>query len=95
MKKQITKISIHQTSKVIAIAYVGLAVLVALVMFVTISLFGDAEEKEYALRISILYLICMPFLAYILVALFAAIYNKVAQRFGGIEFFLKEVEETW
>ncbi|UCH10177.1 MAG: hypothetical protein JSU61_13415 [Fidelibacterota bacterium] len=90
MKKQILKISVHQTSKVIAITYVGLAVVFAVVMFIVISLFGDRGEREHALLIAVLYLVFMPFLAYLLVALFCAIYNAVAERFGGAEFYLED-----
>ncbi|UCH62394.1 MAG: hypothetical protein JSU77_11400 [Fidelibacterota bacterium] len=93
MKKQITKISIHQTSKVIALTYIGLAVLFAIIMFIAIGLFGDRGEREYAPLIAGLYLIFMPVVMYLVVALFAVIYNYVAQRFGGIEFVLKEFEE--
>jgi hypothetical protein len=92
MKKQILKISVHQSSKVIAITYIGLAVVVALLILVTVSLLGDPGEREHALLIAVLYLVFMPFLAYILVALFCAIYNAVAERFGGIEFYLEDAE---
>lgn len=93
MKKQITKISIHQTAKVIALTYIGLAVIFAIIVFLAIGLFGDRGEREHAPLIAVLYLIFMPFVAYLIVALFAAIYNYVAERFGGIEFVLEEFEE--
>ena len=92
MNKQILKISVHQTSKVLAITYIGLAVVFAILMFFLISLFGDPGEREHALLIAVLYLIFMPPVAYLLVALFCAIYNAVAERFGGIEFVLEDSE---
>ncbi|MFB0517009.1 MAG: hypothetical protein ACETWG_10480 [Candidatus Neomarinimicrobiota bacterium] len=94
MMKQITRISIHQTSKVIAITYVGLAVPLAVFVFIMISLFGEPHEREYAPLAAVLYLILMPLIAYLLVALFAAIYNVVVKRFGGIEFSLEDGEPT-
>ncbi|UCD37473.1 MAG: DUF3566 domain-containing protein [Fidelibacterota bacterium] len=92
MIKQITKISVHQTSKVVAITYVGLAVILAIFLFVVIGLFGSPKEREWAWLAALLYLVFMPIVAYILVAVFAAIYNYVAERFGGIELELKDMQ---
>ena len=91
MKKQITKISIHQTSKVLAVTYMWLGAILAVITFLAVLVLGG--EFGQALGMGIFYLILFPVLGYLFTALFAYFYNKAAGRVGGIEFVLEEFEE--
>jgi len=91
MKKQITKISIHQTSKVLAVTYMLFGAVFAVIMFLALLVGGGAAG--WALLVGILCLILFPVLGYLFVALFAYFYNKAAGRVGGIEFVLEDFEE--
>lgn len=91
MKKQITKISIHQTSKVIAVTFIWLGAVYAVIMFLALLVGGGAAG--WALIMGILCLILFPILGYLSPALFTYFYNKAAGRVGGIEFVLEEFEE--
>jgi hypothetical protein len=91
MKRQIKRISVAQTSKVMAILYVIFSLLYSLIGIPMI-LFGGSQMKVMGYT----YLF-MPILAgifgFIFVALGCWIYNLVAGKFGGVEFELKPIEE--
>ncbi len=91
MKNRIANISIHQTGKVLAVAYLFLGAVFAVITFLVVLAVGG--EAANALGAGIGYLIMFPVLGYLFTALFAYFYNKAADRVGGIEFVLEELEE--
>jgi ABC-type uncharacterized transport system fused permease/ATPase subunit len=93
MKKQISRISVAQTSKVIAILYVIFSLLYSL-FGIPMILFGGSEMKV----MGYIYLF-MPILAgvfgFIFVALGCWVYNLVAGKLGGVEFEVNDIEEEF
>ena len=90
MKKQISRISIAQTSKVIAILYVIFSLLYSLIGIPMI-IFGGSDVK----MMGYMYLfmpIIMGIFGFIFVALGCWVYNLVAGKFGGVEFEVKDIE---
>ncbi|MCK5528392.1 MAG: hypothetical protein KAI74_01805 [Kiritimatiellae bacterium] len=90
MKKQISRISVDQTSKVIAILYVIFSLLYSLIGIFMI-VFGGPEMKIMG-GIYIFMPILMGIFGFIFVALGCWIYNLVAGKFGGIEFEVKDMQ---
>ena len=91
MHQQIIRISIRQTSKVLAVLY-GLMGLVLLPVFVLASFAGPDDERlgiGLAVALPLLYAV----LGYVFVAIGSAVYNFVASRVGGIEIVMKAVAE--
>lgn len=86
MLKQITKISIHQSSKIIAI----INFLLAFIFVVPLSLFLAYENKSA----SFFGFLILPFVnlivSYITCAILFWLYNIVASSFGGIQFHIDE-----
>lgn len=84
MATQIRRISVHQTSKVFAIMY-----FVIFLLFLPIGLAVYALAPPPQRNFGMFFLVA-PFLyailGYLGVALFAALYNVIAPRVGGIEF---------
>ncbi|MFC1543096.1 hypothetical protein ACFL4K_00990 [Candidatus Neomarinimicrobiota bacterium] len=91
MKKRITKISIHQTSKVLGVIYIFIGAIMAVIMFIVLLAVGS--KLSFALLMGFIYLVLLPVFAYLMIALFTWCYNKVAARFGGIEFVLEDYQE--
>ena len=90
MKKQISKISVHQSSKVMALLYFVLTLIVALPMGLYMLMMGAGIEGALIVFTApFIYMI----LGYLGMALVALIYNLVACKFGGIEVSGKEIEE--
>ena len=86
MKKQITHISIHQSSKVIAFLLFFFTALILIPVAVIAYLF-TGELSSFALLLApFVYLI----VAYIAYAIMFWGYNIVASTFGGIEFDLQD-----
>lgn len=83
MKKQITRFSIHQSSKVLAVLCFVIVVIFA-IPTALINAFYNHDWTSAAI------MFIMPFIAlifyYIFYAIFFALYNIVAKAFGGIEF---------
>lgn len=87
MKKQISRFSIHQTSKVAALIY-----------FVIVAIFAIPTGLYYAFYMSDMANAAVMFIApfiglifnYILTAIMLAIYNGIAKAVGGIEFTLTD-----
>lgn len=81
MKKQLTHISIHQSSKVIAALYFVITVPLAVIALIA-ALFGGG----FGMAIAALF---APFLyalvGYVIFVILAWVYNFVAARIGGIE----------
>lgn len=92
MKKQLIRISILQSSKIMAALYVLLGFLYTLIGIPMI-VFGD--EK---LRIMGMVYCAMPILmgvlGFIFFVIFAAVYNLLAKWLGGVEFEVKDVVTT-
>lgn len=90
MKKQISRISVAQTSKIFAILYVVFGLIYSLIGIPMI-IFGGSELKV----MGFMYLF-MPFImgifGFIFVALGCWVYNLVAGKFGGVEFEVKDIE---
>ncbi len=88
MKKQITQISVHQSSKVVGVFQFLLAALIF--MPLAILAFLLTRKLEY------LALVLIPFAYWLVVYGFAAIfawtYNIAAKNFGGIEYNTSEVD---
>lgn len=87
MKKQISRFSIHQTSKVAALIY-----------FVILAIFVIPAGLYYAFYMSDMANAAIMFIApfiglvfnYILTAIILSIYNGIAKAVGGIEFTLTD-----
>ncbi len=90
MKKQITRISIIQSSKIFVALYAifgGLYTLIGIPLLV----FGGKETMPMAIAF-ILMPVVMAVMAFIFFAIGAAIYNGLAGIFGGFEVEVKDVE---
>ncbi|HEX5830900.1 MAG TPA: DUF3566 domain-containing protein [Gemmatimonadaceae bacterium] len=91
MRRQIIRLSVRQTSKVLAVLY-GAMGLVLVPLFLLASLAGPEGERigvGFALVLPILY----AALGYVFTAIGCAIYNVVARHVGGIEVELQPPEE--
>jgi hypothetical protein len=92
MKKQITRISPVQTSKVVAILYFVISLPIVLIMMVAMS-FAPGPKGGAGLM-----LLAMPFMylvfGFIFTIIAAAIYNLVAGWVGGIEFNTEETDDS-
>ncbi len=90
MKKQIVRISILQSGKIVAVLY-GLFGLIYTLIGIPMIIFGEDKTRV----IGIVYCF-MPVLAVVLgfvfFAAFAAIYNLLTPRLGGIEVEVASVE---
>ncbi len=90
MKKQITQISVHQSSKVFGVFQFLLAALIF--MPLAILAFLLTRNLQY------LALVLVPFaywiVCYVFSALVAASYNVAAKNFGGIEYNTADVDEV-
>jgi hypothetical protein len=92
MKKQISRISVVQTSKVIAIFYVAFSLLYALIG-IPLILLGEGQVKV----VGFTYLFMPIFIGvfgFVFVALACWVYNVIAGKFGGVEFEVKDLEES-
>lgn len=94
MKQQISRISVLQTSKVVAILY-------AVLGFITVPfgciLLALRSEDTTNLIVGVIYLlgpIIYGVMGFIFAAIGIAVYNLVASRIGGIEFEIREVPST-
>ena len=92
MKKQIKRISIMQTSKVVALIY---PIFGLIHTAIGIWLIPPSEGTNFIRTL----LICMPIIIGIFGFVFTAIgcllYNFVASKVGGIEFVLEDVEPAY
>lgn len=88
MKKQLSHISVHQTSKVVAVLYFFMFAVVAIPVGIFFLATGDVQDGLLAFGVPFLYGI----LTYIMFAILAFIYNIVASSVGGVEFSSTDVE---
>ncbi len=92
MKKQITHLSVHQTSKVIAAMYAAiLTVLVVLPIVIHLIFLGDYLPAILGLIFSPLIYWLILYIGHVIGCWF---YNIVAKRFGGIEFEMVNVDKV-
>jgi hypothetical protein len=90
MKRQITRFSILQSSKILTALYALMGLIYSLIGIPMIIL-GDDKIRI----IGVLYFfgpLWMGIIGFIFFVIFAAIYNALAKVLGGIEFELKEVD---
>lgn len=89
MKKQLNRISILQSSKIITILYVLLGFIYAAIG-IAMLISGNEKLKTLAI-IYILMPIIMGIFGFIFFVLFAAVYNLVAKCLSGIEVEVKDI----
>lgn len=89
MKKQISSIAIHQTSKILAILYFVITAIFCIPLGFLALLGGNSQGAIFFFLIPIFYLIG----SYIITAIGSWLYNKIADYFGGIEVTVKEVSK--
>jgi len=92
MKKQLIRISILQSSKILTALYVLMGFLYSL-FGIPMIIFGGTPVKI----MGIIYLF-MPailgILGFVFFVIFAAVYNRLAAWLGGIEVEIKDIEEV-
>jgi len=89
MKKQLSRISILQSSKITTALYVLMGFIYSAIG-IAILVFGGEKLKVIAI-IYILMPIVMGILGFIFFVIFAAIYNLLAKWLGGIEVEVKDI----
>ena len=90
MKKQLIRISILQSSKILTAMYVLMGLIytfIGLLMLV----FGGDKLRVVAI-IYVLGPVWMGLIGFIFFAIFAALYNGLARLFGGVEIEVKNIE---
>lgn len=90
MKKQITRISILQSSKIVTALYVLMGFIYTLIG-IPMLFFGGEAFRIMAI-IYCLMPVVMAILGFIFFAIFAAIYNLLAKFLGGIEVETQNIE---
>lgn len=91
MRQQIVRLSVHQTSKVLAVLYALMGLLV--VPLLMLSMLVGSESETMGMGFVLLFPVLYGVLGYVFVALGCALYNVVAGRLGGIEFVLRTDDE--
>ncbi|MDA7920482.1 hypothetical protein N9B73_01900 [Verrucomicrobiales bacterium] len=90
MKKQLTKISIQQSSKIAAVLYVIMGFIYTL-FGIPMLIFGGEGMKVMGI-IYLLMPVIMGVFGYIFFAIFCAIYNALAKKLGGFEVEVTDIE---
>jgi hypothetical protein len=88
MKKQITRISVIQTSKVVALMYALISLLYT-VMGLFMVIFGSGAIRAAGILYVLMPIIMVTF-GFLFMMLFCWIYNVVAGWVGGVEFTVEE-----
>jgi ammonia channel protein AmtB len=91
MRRQITRISVGQTSKVIASLYFVVAVVFAVIYFIGISAMGT---NTFNPMLILLFPIIYGVIIWVVIACMLWVYNQVAPRIGGVEFESVDVGST-
>lgn len=86
MKKRISHISVHQSSKVISILYF----LITLIFTIPAALLLFIVQGDSSFFLFLAYPFIFAFFTYICTALLLLLYNVVAGSFGGVEFELED-----
>jgi hypothetical protein len=90
MRKQVKHISVHQSSKVIALLYFLIALIICIPVSAVIFIYGDKTQAVGFLIAPFAYLV----VSYILFSFVSWIYNRIANVFGGIEFTIETIDEN-
>jgi hypothetical protein len=90
MKKQVTRISILQSSKIVTALYVLMGFIYTLIG-VPMIVFATTPAVRYIGVLYALMPVVMAVFGFVFFVIFAAVYNALAQWLGGIEFELKDV----
>jgi hypothetical protein len=88
MKKQVSHITIFQSSKVISVLGAFTSAIFAFPLGILLILSGDSTRGLQAIVYPFILLLFM----FIFYAIFFALYNFIAKYFGGLEIELKDVE---
>ncbi len=93
MKKQIVRISILQSSKIVTLLYTLLGLLYTLIgiPMIIIGIMKDQTQLEIIGGIYLFGLVFMGGLGFIFFVIAAAIYNRAATMVGGFEFEVRDV----
>ena len=89
MKKQITRISVLQSSRIVVALYALMGFLYTLAGILMLA-FGGSEMRVMAIAYIAMPLI-MAVLGWVFFAIFAALYNLLAKWLGGVEVEVKDV----
>ncbi|ARN57218.1 hypothetical protein [Sedimentisphaera salicampi] len=90
MKKQISRVSVFQSSKVVALLYFFFGLPPALAgLFIV--LFANQTEQKIAVIPFLLMPIILSVMGFVFLSIMIAIYNFLASKVGGIEFETREV----
>jgi hypothetical protein len=95
VKKNITRFSIHQSSKVIAILYLVITAIIFIPMGISAIFYPPEPASEYPTAFFFIAPIIYLILSYIVMAILLFIYNLIAKGVGGIEFDLSDEEKTY
>ncbi len=90
MKKQISKISVMQSSKIVTALYVLMGFIYTLIG-IPMLIFGGEGIRIMAI-IYILMPLVMAIFGFIFFAIFALLYNGLANKLGGVEVEVREIE---
>ena len=90
MKKQVTRISILQSSKIVTALYVLMGFIYTLIGIPMI-IFGSTPIRFIGVLYTLMPVI-IAIVGFVFFVIFAAIYNYLAQWLGGIEFELKDID---
>lgn len=90
MKKQLTRVSILQSSKIVTALYLLLGFIYTAIG-IPMVVFGDDKFRIIGI-VYILMPIVMAIFGFIFFVIFAALYNLLAKWLGGIEVEVKDVE---
>jgi hypothetical protein len=91
MRRQITRVSVGQTSMVIASLYFVVAVVVAVIAFIAVSVTG---ANNFSPLLILLFPIIYGIVIWLVFALMLSVYNMVAARIGGVEFESVDLNST-
>ena len=89
MIRQITRISIGQTSKVVALFYFVVALIVVVVY--TVAMRGGGENVFVSPFILFLFPVIYGLILFVLSAAMFWIYNQIAAKVGGVEFEFRDI----
>ena len=84
MRRQIIRLSVRQTAKVLAILYAAMGLLLVPI-FVVMSVVTPQEAGGFGIGVALVFPVIYGVLGYVFVALGCLLYNVVARWVGGIE----------
>jgi len=91
MRRQITRVSVGQTSMVIASLYFVIAIVIAVIAFIAVSVTGANSVSPLLI---LLFPIIYGVVIWLVLALMLSVYNMIAARIGGVEFESVDVGST-